>query len=315
MTSTVVPFMSDELIVSQPFTGYCLEEVIGKSQNGAVYKARDDRFGRTAALKCMRISSTAAKEVAETFFAEAKQFAKVKHPQIARGIDVGKVGQLYYLAYEFTRGETVKARLERLERKRFTERTALTIVLSVADALNILFRANLTHRRIHPRHILCTDTKNVQLLESGFAYEISEESNKSLLQGMIHYISPERIQMREDADIRSDLYALGCVWYEMVSGSPPFSGSNELEILMQKHLEAMPDDLQEKKISAATSVLINWLLEKDRDRRPRTPAAFLNKLQQHPLLDADTEPMVTDPNADLLAGLDEPDADDESNEY
>lgn len=271
----------------QPFPGYTVIEKIAQGGYGAVYRARDERFQREVAIKILLPDLAAHPDAVERFFAEARTTARLRHPHLVRGYDVGRSGRYLFYVMEYVHGESLAQKLERLERHCLSERESLEIIRPLAEVLQYIFEQGLVHRDVKPGNILLGEERAVKLCDLGIARELSYPDERSVVRGSPSYASPEQIREECDIDIRSDLYSLGCTWFHMLLGRPPFMGSCPEEIL-RGHLETPPPSPRtiNMRITAATSELILWLLEKDRDQRPRTPAKFLEKLSLHPLLHA-----------------------------
>ncbi len=275
--------LSQELV--HRFPGYLVTRELAKGGMGTVYLARDTRLDRNVAIKELVPNLENNPDAVQHFFEEAGNTARLRHENIIRGLDVGRTGDTFYFVMEYVNGETVQQKLERLERGRIPEREALQIIMQVADALQYIFEHSLVHRDIKPGNILLGAEGKVKLCDLGVARELCCRSAEEFVKGSPAYASPEQIRGEIDVDIRADLYGLGCTWFHMLIGQPPFRGVTREEV-MRKHLDAEPPNPRElnPRLSAASSETILWLLRKNPDERPRTPKELISKLQEHPLL-------------------------------
>lgn len=297
--------------LEQPFPGYEVLEKIAQGGMGAVFLARDLRLDREVAIKALVPHLASHADAVEQFFNESRNVARLRHPGIVRGLDVGRAGKYFYFVMEYARGETLAAKLQRLERGRLPEKESLEIVRQAAEALQYIFENGLVHRDLKPVNLILDGKGGVKLCDLGVAREIEHPGHDAFVKGSPDYASPEQITGDPNVDIRADLYGLGCTWYHMLTGQPPFRSATPEETL-RRHLHEEPKNLREldPRLSAATSELVRWLLMKDRDERPRTPQAFLARLMKHPRLEGASEsPAAPAPTAAESAT--EPAGDDE----
>jgi len=275
--------------------GYRLLERLAHPES-SVYRAEDLAEERTVAVKILVPHSARKDDAAETFFYEAKNVARLKHPNLVRGLDVGRVGESFYFASAFIRGESLAQRLARRERGRLTEKEALPVIRAAAEGLQGLFENGLVHRAVAPDKILLADGGGVFLADAGVARDIVFADPEAWVLAHPNGIAPEVAEGDPNADVRADLYALGCAWFEAILGAPPFRGATAADVL-KMHMEApIPEPRElDPRLSSATSRMILSLLAKDRDERPRTPQEFLAKLKSHPLI-ASAEPEVASSN-------------------
>ncbi len=272
-------------LLEQPFPGYLVTARLAETPGSTVFRATDTRLDREVAIKALIPDLTHNQDAVELFFNEARNVARLRHPRIVRGLDVGRAGKYFYFAMEFIKGESLADRLARLERGKLAEKAALPIVRQTAEGLQYIFENGLAHRNLKPGNVLLTESGEVKLGDLGVAREVAYATPEDLALANSAYVSPEQARGDFNIDIRSDLYSLGCLWHHLVLGYPPFRGVTPQEVL-RKQQEADPANPREQdvRISAATSQLILSLLAKDRDDRPRTPQDFLNRLREHPLL-------------------------------
>ena len=258
---------------------------IGQGGMGAVFKVRQRSLDRIVALKILPPSVAKNAQFIERFQREARASAKLSHPNIVQGIDVGHDADsgLWYFAMEFVEGASTKDLLK--EQKVLPEVRALEIARDVARALECVNAHQMVHRDVKPDNILLTSNGDAKLADLGLAKQLSEDG--SLTQsgqavGTPHYMAPEQARGEDsEIDIRTDLYALGATLFHLVTGKPPFSGATSASI-MAKHLseEAPQAHKVNPNVSEGCSRLISRLMQKKREQRFQTPAELLVQIER-----------------------------------
>jgi TolB-like protein len=214
---------------------YRLEEEIGRGGMAIVYRARDLRHERDVALKVLR-PQVAAAVGPSRFLREVELAAGLTHPSILPVFDSGQVDNLLYYVMPFVDGETVQDRIEREGALPLME--TLRIVREVADGLDFAHRQGVVHRDVKPGNVLLTEGHSY-IADFGIALPIGPEAEEHLTRtglaiGTPAYMSPEQASGERTIDGRSDIYGLGCVMYEMLSGSLPFDGPTPQSILVRR---------------------------------------------------------------------------------
>lgn len=262
-------------------------EKLGQGAMGAVYKARQKALDRIVALKILPPDIAADEQFIERFKREAQTSAKLNHPNIVQGIDVGRdeATKLWYFAMEFVDGPSLQKILN--AEKTLAENRVLEISLDVARALECAERSGIVHRDIKPDNILVSKDGSTKLADLGLAKRTThEDENAALTQagkavGTPYYMSPEQIRGEvSQIDIRTDIYALGATMFHLLTGRTPFQGNNAA-VIMTQHLTAKtplthhvnPD------VSEATSRLIANMMARERDKRPESAGALVQKLE------------------------------------
>ena len=217
---------------------YRLEEEIGRGGMAIVYRARDVRHERDVALKVL-LPEVAAAVGPDRFLREVELAAGLTHPSILPVFDSGQVDDLLYYVMPYVDGETVQDRIDRDGPLPLPE--ALEIVREVADGLDFAHRQGVVHRDVKPGNVLLTEGHSY-IADFGVALPIGPEAEEHLTRtglaiGTPAYMSPEQASGERTIDGRSDVYSLGCVLYEMLSGSLPFEGPTPQSILVRRLTE------------------------------------------------------------------------------
>lgn len=199
-------------------------ELLGQGGMGAVYKARQESLDRFVALKLIRPDAAEMEDFAERFTREARALAKLNHPNIVTVHDFGEVNGLYYLVMEFVEGTNLQQLIEAGELK---PQQALEIVPSVCEALQFAHNAGIVHRDIKPANILLDTAGRVKIADFGLARLTGSDASHVTLtgtrqvMGTPRYMAPEQMIGSHDVDHRADIYSLGVVFYEMLTGDVP----------------------------------------------------------------------------------------------
>ncbi|MGH7169682.1 MAG: serine/threonine-protein kinase, partial [Gemmataceae bacterium] len=201
-----------------------LIEPIGVGGMAAVLRARDTQLDRLVALKILPPEMAADPENVRRFHQEARSAARLDHENIARVFFCGEDQRLYFIAFEFVEGDNLRTILEK--RGRLPAGEALHYMLQVAAGLAHAARRGVVHRDIKPSNIIITPNGRAKLVDMGLARSLETRHDQGLTQsgvtlGTFDYISPEQALEPRDADVRSDIYSLGCTFYHMLTGQPP----------------------------------------------------------------------------------------------
>ena len=225
--------------------GYRTEAVIGRGGMGVVYRAQDMRLRRTVALKVMAPELARDERFRERFVRESELAMSLEHPNVVPIHDAGEADGRLYLVMRCVEGTDLRALL-RAEGALAPERT-LAIVRQVADALDAAHARGLVHRDVKPSNVLLDANEHVYLADFGLTRRLSDDGSRlgdSASLGTPAYLAPEQIEGRP-VDGRADVYALGCLLYECLTGEPPFSGGSRLAVAWA-HLEEDPPSASER---------------------------------------------------------------------
>ncbi|MGN1334664.1 MAG: Stk1 family PASTA domain-containing Ser/Thr kinase [Anaerovoracaceae bacterium] len=228
--------MSNKLLAGR----YELIEKIGEGGMAVVYKGKDRLLNRYVAIKILRPEYTKDEQFIENFRRESQAAAGLSHPNIVGVYDVGKEGNIHFIVMELIDGKVLSDVIK--EKGRLDYKEAISIIRQVASALSLAHKNQIIHRDIKPHNILITSTGVAKLADFGIAKAVSAAtivggSNK--IMGSVHYFSPEQARGAY-VDERSDIYSLGIVLYEMLTGKVPFDGDNPVSIALMHINDPMP---------------------------------------------------------------------------
>jgi serine/threonine protein kinase len=245
--------------------GYKIKKILGEGGMSIVYLAIQEKLKRKVAVKVIHPHRMKDAQAARRFLKEAETASKLNHSNIVSIIDFGEADNVYYLAMEYL-PSSLSSKIKLSPKKKLPPAEALTITEQVADALDYAHSQGIIHRDIKSENILFRRNDTPVVVDFGIARTINSTTRLTrtgISIGTIHYMSPEQCRA-EVLDGRSDLYSLGIVLYEMLTGGVPFDAKNEAGVLL-KHLQesipSLPDHL------SPLQPIIKKLLEKDRDKR------------------------------------------------
>ena len=240
---------TDHLTLTQ-FGRYKILELIGKGGMGTVYKGLDPVLDRLVALKTIRLdfvtSSQEISELKERLVREAKAAGKLSHPNIVTIYDVGEQEGLQYIAMEYLSGYTLESFIKK--KKELNYRIVAKIIMQVCAALNYAHQKGIVHRDIKPANIMLLEDFAVKVMDFGIArLQTSSMTQSNVALGTPHYICPEQLEGKP-VDRRSDIFSLGVVIYEFLTGEKPFKGENISSLMYNilHHSPASPSTVDQK---------------------------------------------------------------------
>ncbi|MDR2583093.1 MAG: serine/threonine protein kinase [Fibromonadaceae bacterium] len=273
--------MSSE-IFPRPFNAdYELLGILGKGGMGSVYKARQVKLNRIVALKVLHIEgdSEEEKEAENRFYSEAQSMKELNHQNLATVYDFGKQDDKIFIAMTFVEGESLSDKIKRL--KQIPVKNANYIAYQIAKGLEYAHKRGVTHRDIKPSNIMLMKNEEVCIIDFGISITTNSQrlTNPGMTMGTPEYMSPEQCQNKNVTN-QSDIYSLGIVFYEMLTGDPPFVGGASLSIL-NRHLNEMPKSLRKKnsEVSEELEKIIFKCLEKSTEQRYKNFSTFMEDLK------------------------------------
>jgi serine/threonine-protein kinase len=278
-------------LLGKTISHYQIISLLGKGGMGEIYRARDTKLDRAVALKILSEAMSADGERMRRFSREAKAASALNHPNVAHIYEIGEAEGVNFIAMEYVEGQTLAARIngQPLEINEIIE-----IGSQIADALDEAHRKGITHRDLKPANVMLNERGQVKVLDFGLAKiarpteqpvasDISTmaKTASGVVMGTVPYMSPEQALGRE-VDHRSDLFSLGAVLYEMVTGRMPFAGSSTSEIL-DRILHSQPEAMARFNydVPAELERIVRKCLEKEPERRYQSARELLVDLKNH----------------------------------
>ena len=260
---------------------YEIIEKIGNGGMSTVYKATDKVLKRNVAVKILRDEFTTDEEFIKRFEAEAQSAARLTHANIVSIYDVGAEGNLYYIVMELIQGKTLKEIIIE-ERGPLPWKWSVNVAIQIASALEIAHRNNIVHRDIKPHNIIITEDGVAKVTDFGIAKAVSNSTITAFgtTIGSVHYFSPEHAR-GGFTDAKSDLYSLGVVMYEMLTGKVPFDADTPVSVAL-KHMQEEPEEPIEMNpnIPVAINKIIMKALQKDVTLRYQSATEMLEDLKK-----------------------------------
>ncbi|MFZ0385756.1 MAG: protein kinase [Solirubrobacteraceae bacterium] len=262
---------------------YRLEARIAAGGMSTVYRAFDETLERQVAVKLMHREVAADSAQLERFRREARSVARLSHPHIVGVIDTGDDGDPThprpYIVLEYVEGETLKERIRRNGRLPITE--AIAYAIEIARALGLAHAQHIVHRDVKPQNVLIDHEGSAKVTDFGIARTLEEDglTADGRVLGTTDYVSPEQALGRHVTG-QSDLYSLGVVLYEMLTGEVPFSGENQVAVAMKHVREELPDvQIKRPEISAALASVVETATAKRESDRYADDAEMIADLE------------------------------------
>ena len=256
-------------------------EIIGKIGAGGmsdVYKAKDLTLGRFVAIKVLKPEFSEDVGFVTKFRTEAQSAAALQHPNIVNIYDVGSENGLHYIVMEYVEGITLKTYIEKKGQLSFKE--AVSIAIQVGRGIEAAHNNQIIHRDIKPQNIMISTEGKVKVMDFGIARAASSNTISSDVMGSVHYSSPEQAR-NGFVDGKSDIYSLGIVMYEMVTGRVPFDGDTTVAVAIQ-HLqeEMVKPSAYAPNLPISMEKIILKCTQKNPDRRYENMSALLSDLRK-----------------------------------
>ena len=263
-------------IVSRRFR---VEDVIGRGGMAIVYRAFDLKSHQTVALKVLREEYEDDPEYKERFKREAEVCRKLNHPNVVNMIDSGVVGGISYIAMEYVDGQTLKERI--VEDGKMEQGEAVRCTLQILAALSHAHQRGIIHRDVKSQNVMVTRSGQVKIADFGIAglADTKTLTSDGNVMGSVHYFSPEQAKgMR--ATSASDLYSVGIILYEMLTGHVPFEGETSVSVAMMHLMETPRPVAEEANVCRAVELIVERALEKEPHHRYQNAESMIRDLRR-----------------------------------
>jgi serine/threonine protein kinase/tetratricopeptide (TPR) repeat protein len=271
----------DELTRGTTFAGrYEIIEELGKGGMGAVYRVEDTKIGQDIALKLIKPEIASNKKTIERFRNELKTTRMISHRNVCRMFDLGDAEGTYFITMEYIQGEDLRSFIKRA--RRLDTGTVIAVAKQVCEGLAEAHRLGVVHRDLKSSNIMIDKEGNARIMDFGIARSLEAKgiTGAGVMIGTPEFMSPEQVEGKE-VDQRSDIYSLGVILYEMVTGRVPFKGDTPFVIGM-KHKGEMPQNPKElnTQISDGLNRVILRCLEKEKDKRYQSAEELSSELKK-----------------------------------
>jgi eukaryotic-like serine/threonine-protein kinase len=259
---------------------YRLDAQIGAGGMSTVYRAFDTVLERQVAIKLMHREIASDSDQLERFRREARAVAQLNHPHVVGVIDAGEDDGTPYIVFEYVEGETLKDRIRRYGRLPVGE--AVAYAIEIARALGAAHEQRIVHRDVKPQNVLIDEEGTAKVTDFGIARSLTEEglTADGRVLGTTDYVSPEQA-LGQDVGPPSDLYSLGVVLFEMLTGDVPFHGENQVAVAMKHVREELPDVLLRRpEASSALASIVDRATAKDVGRRYASDRDLIADLEE-----------------------------------
>lgn len=258
---------------------YEILQLLGEGGMGAVYKARDRELDRAVALKLIRPELAASRAMLARFKQELLLSHQVTHKNVIRIYDLGDADGVKFITMEFIEGEDLRALMQK--QKKFSPEEVVEIVLQVCRALEAAHSVGVIHRDLKPQNIMRDASGRILVMDFGLARTLEGDgmTQTGMLVGTMEYMSPEQA-LGKGLDQRSDLFTLGLIFYELLTGVTPFRADSAIASLLRRTSErAIPVSDHDKAIPSAISNIVSKCLEPDLERRYQSAGELLRDLE------------------------------------
>src|ERR1044072_4326728 len=272
------PSSSSSMIGTVLSGRYRLEAKLGSGGMSTVYLARDETLDRPVAVKVMHREMSEQEDQLQRFRQEARAVAKLSHPNVVAVIDAGEDGGHPYIVFEYVEGETLKQRINRIGALGAQE--ALAYAIEIARGPTVPHARNMVHRDIKPQNVLIDSEGRAKLTDFGISRQLEQDGMTATgrVLGTTVYVAPEQA-MGHPVDQRSDVYSLGVVLYEMLTGQVPFAADSQVGVAMKHVNEELPDVQRRREdLSAAVALVVERGTAKEPGRRYQQVGEMIDDL-------------------------------------
>ncbi len=261
---------------------YTLLDLLGEGGMGQVYRAQDQQLDEVVALKMLHPDLLSKTEAVHRFKQEARLARRVTHPNVARTFDLGETDGTLYLTMEFVEGESLSDRLKRKRTLPLEE--TVSLCLAICAGLDAAHQQSIIHRDLKPENILLANDGRAVLTDFGIARLESGDSHFKTAMGVVvgtpTYMAPEQIEGKGKIDARTDLYALGCILFEMLAGSPAWLGNDFIVLATARFMQPPPDvRTRRPDVPEAMAELILRCMARQPDKRFSSAVEVVQALQ------------------------------------
>jgi serine/threonine-protein kinase len=286
-----------------------LEEKVGSGGMSSVYRAFDPTLERQVAIKLMHRDISSDPDQLERFRREARAVARLNHPHVVTVIDAGEDEGAPYIVFEYVEGETLKERIRRMGRLPVSE--AVAYAIEIGRALECAHANKLVHRDVKPQNVLIDRDGRAKVTDFGIARSMEAHGLTATgrVLGTTDYVSPEQALGHEVAE-QSDIYSLGIVLYEMLTGEVPFKADTQVAVAMQHVREPLPDVQRRRpEISAALAAVVERATAKETANRYARVGEMTHDLEEVLAIEAARSGQATGEATTVLRGLSDDTAD------
>src|ERR671925_2396310 len=259
---------------------YRLDAQIGAGGMSTVYRAFDATLERRVAIKLMHREIASDSDQLERFRREARAVAQLNHPHVVGVIDAGEDESRPYIVFEYVEGETLKDRIRRLGRLPVSE--AVAYAIEIARALESAHASRLVHRDVKPQNVLIDPDGRAKVTDFGIARSLEAQGLTATgrVLGTTDYVSPEQA-LGHEVTGQSDIYSLGIVLYEMLTGEAPFKADTQVAVAMKHVRDPLPDVQRRRpEISAALAAVVEHAAAKETQNRYQTVSEMVHDLEE-----------------------------------
>jgi hypothetical protein len=282
---------------------YRLEEKIGSGGMSSVYRAFDPLLERWVAIKLMHRDISNDPDQLERFRREARAVAQLNHPHLVTVIDAGEDEGAPYIVFEYVEGETLKERIRRLGRLPVSE--AVAYAIEIGRALECAHDNKLVHRDVKPQNVLIDRDGRAKVTDFGIARSLEAQGLTATgrVLGTTDYVSPEQA-LGHEVTGQSDIYSLGVVLYEMLTGETPFKADTQVAVAMQHVREPLPDAQRRRpEISASLAAVVEHATAKETQNRYATVGEMVHDLEEVLAIEAARSGQATGEATTVLQSL------------